>query len=98
MNTYTFADQHIIVAYRDMQFVGVLVTVPGESLSLKELLEYFGTMDPTYFVAEKIPSFTQEITSENFREMLADHINRYTTGDTSVLDNPALLYIPRTIH
>lgn len=98
MSTYTFADQHIIVAYRDMQFVGVLVTVPGETLTLKELLEYFSVMDPTYFIAERVPEFTQEVTPENFREMLADHINRYATGDSSVLDNPALLYIPRTIH
>lgn len=98
MTAYTFADQHLIVAFRDAQFVGVLITVPGETLTLKELLEYFAAVDPTYFIAERVPLMTGELTPENFRDALSEQIQRYAANDPLLIDNPSLLYIPRTLH
>jgi hypothetical protein len=93
-----FIDQHIIIAYRHMQFVGVLVTLPGEALSLKELLEYFSSVEPTFFVAERVPNINQEITPENFKELLSEKIQRYSLEGPVSLDDPSLLYIPKTLH
>lgn len=101
MESYNFTEQHLIAAFRDNQFVGVLITYPNETVTVSDLQVYFGAASPTYFMVEKIPRplvELGELTPENYKVVLAELIDSYMQGGEPLFYKPNVIHIPLTIH
>ena len=96
MREYHFEEPHIIVGYRNEQFVGVMITYPAETFTTDELLDIFEMGNPTCLVAEVLPAFEEEITPDNYMDLLEDMILAYVESSFTEL-NSDLLYIPKTL-
>ena len=53
--------------------------------------------NPTCLVAEMLPAFEEEITPDNYMDLLEDMISAYVESSFTEL-NSDLLYIPKTLH
>ena len=97
MDQYHFERPHLIAAYSNDKFIGIFVTYPKETLSTDELAGFFTFA--TCFVAEEIPAdIDDEVTPENYMDVLEDMIDNFSSTKFSELISPDLLYIPKTLH
>lgn len=101
LRSYYLEDSHLIVAYRGEIFAGMLVTQPKSTYTIEFLDEYFALVEPTCYVAEKLPTkmrlLDTEDTGDN-SEVLQQIILGYIQCPFSLLNNPDLLYIPKILH
>jgi len=98
MENHHFENPHLIAAYSNERFIGIFVTYPEETVSTEDLVDYFSVASPTCFVAEEIPYFDEELTTENYMVLLEDMIEKFMDSKFSDLGRIGLLYIPKTLH
>lgn len=95
---YYFEVPHLIVAYKDELFAGIMVTNPGVTLTKEELVLHFSQFEPDCFVIEKLPIIEGEVTFDEYTAILQEIIHEYMVSSFSSIDKPDLLYIPKTLH
>lgn len=100
MMGHYFETPHLIAAYSNEKFVGVFVTYANETVTIEDLDNYFYIANATCFVAEEIPleELADELTPDNYVELLADMIEAYMDHQLSELPTADLLFMPKTLH
>jgi len=95
-DSYYFSDHHVVVAYDYTgQATGIFMTYPDETFTKKELLDYFGAVNPAYLVAAEVPE-VEGLTQNNFHSKLSDFIA--DLYENSLDELSVKYYIPSTLH
>ena len=100
MTGHYFETPHLIAAYSGERFIGIFITYPQETVTVEDLDNHFYIANATCFVAEEIPvdELDEDLTPDNYIELLADMIEAYMDHQLSELPTADLIFMPKTLH